>query len=177
MTLFLKCAQFRQTLLARILMGPPPLVPSFAPLSHMYASPGSLLYKKPSIWDKNSAFFAIFFRHWIKGFQWRFLYRNAREGCKYNAYHAEKVIFLWIFVKNPLIMILRSFFIVKSTPFQWTDWTSAEQSWFHSYFMISARKCPKRAWLYLTLLRWQMHDHGASNELSTAILSALRAKL
>ena len=133
MTLFLKCAQFRQTLLARILMGPPPLVPSFAPLSHMYASPGSLLYKKPSIWDKNSAFFAIFFRHWIKGFQWRFLYRNAREGCKYNAYHAEKVIFLWIFVKNPLIMILRSFFIVKSTPFQWTDWTSAEQSWFRSY--------------------------------------------
>ena len=100
MTLFLKCAQFRQTLLARILMGPPPLVPSFAPLSHMYASPGSLLYKKPSIWDKNSAFFAIFFRHWIKGFQWRFLYRNAREGCKYNAYHAEKVIFLWIFVKK-----------------------------------------------------------------------------
>ena len=134
MTLFLKCAQFRQTLLARILMGPPPLVPSFAPLSHMYASPGSLLYKKPSIWDKNSAFFAIFFRHWIKGFQWRFLYRNAREGCKYNAYHAEKVIFLWIFVKNPLIMILRSFFIVKSKPFQWTDWTSAEQSWFRSYF-------------------------------------------
>ena len=139
MTLFLKCAQFRQTLLARILMGPPPLVPSFAPLSHMYASPGSLLYKKPSIWDKNSAFFAIFFRHWIKGFQWRFLYRNAREGCKYNAYHAEKVIFLWIFVKNPLIMILRSFFIVKSTPFQWTDWTSAERSWFHSHLLRDVR--------------------------------------
>ena len=119
---------------APILMVPPPLVPSFAPLLHMYARPGSLLYKKPSIWDKNSAFFAIFFRHWIKGFQWRFLYRNAREGCKYNAYHAEKVIFLWIFVKNPLIMILRSFFIVKSTPFQWIDWTSAEQSWFRSYY-------------------------------------------
>ena len=45
---------------APILMGPPPLVPSFAPLSHMFARPGSLLYKKPSIRDKNMAFFGIF---------------------------------------------------------------------------------------------------------------------
>ena len=45
---------------APILMGPPPLVRSFAPLSHMYARSGSLLYKKPSIQDKNSAIFGIF---------------------------------------------------------------------------------------------------------------------
>ena len=45
---------------APILMGRPPLVPSFAPLSHMYARPGSLLYKKPSIRDKNIAIFSIF---------------------------------------------------------------------------------------------------------------------
>ena len=44
-------------------------------------------------------------------------------------------------------------------------------------FTIGARKCPKRASLYLTLLRWQMHDQSASNEPSTAIPSALRAKL
>ena len=90
MTLFLKCAQFRQTLLARILIGPPPLVPSFAPLSHMYARPGSLLYKKPSIRDKNMAFFGIFL-----GFELRVFNGVFCTGMHENAVNTLQIMLKW----------------------------------------------------------------------------------
>ena len=75
---------------APILMGPPPLVPSFAPLSHMYARPGSLLYKKPSIRDKNIAIFSIFL-----GFRLRVFNGVFCTGMHENAVNTLQIMLKW----------------------------------------------------------------------------------